>query len=209
MGGSSSNKPIVFVFGAEKGDADGRKKNLSAINTQVAYRAHERRREKKSRQKAQGKEYEQVDQPLGVEVDPRSGNSHIIQPPKLQRQSSQPTAVTLLEDGYMVTTFATTDGTLLNDSVVHKSPRNNRRGSDLLSDISSSVSAVWPRRQSSNQQSSPVTELTALSPVGPGPLNGYFNTALDPFFRLPTAASDRERWLVHFCKFRHANINVH
>ena len=48
MAAGGSNKPIVFVFGAQKDDADGRKRNLSAINTAVAYRAHEQRRAKKS-----------------------------------------------------------------------------------------------------------------------------------------------------------------
>ncbi|KAK5091986.1 hypothetical protein LTR24_005634 [Lithohypha guttulata] len=214
MGGGGSNKPIVFVFGTEKGDAAGRKKNLSAINTQVAYRAHERRREKKGRQRAQAKQDGKVDQStlsadasasISVKVENSIDFNHFV-PGAVPRQQG-PIVVAERELAVPQKLVAATNGlskaglarsTLVNNSNSHPRPCNDSCESDLSSDISSEHDAIWSASPSSNQHSSPGTELSALSPLAPIQLNGYFDKALDPFFRLPTAATDREKWLVHF-----------
>ena len=217
MGGSSSNKPIVFVFGAKKGDADGRKKNLSAINTQVAYRAHERRREKKSRQRAQAKEDENVDQPTSLtdaaaststKVENNVDFNHYVPETVLQRRAPPvlanreiPVSQNLVAvPNRFITNAEAAQSLLVVNSNDHRRPYNDRRESDLSSEISSEHDAVWSASPSSHRQSSPGTDLSGRSPLAPVQINGYFEKALDPFFRLPGAASDREKWLVHFCE---------
>lgn len=216
MGGGGSNKPIVFVFGTKKGDADGRKKNLSAINTQVAYRAHERRREKKSRQKAQAKEDGKVDQstlPTDVststlvKVENRVDFNHYV--PGTAPQEQKPIVVAehdlAVPQNLVAATRVIDKAELPRPACVdntnnHYRPFSHRRESDLSSDNSSDHDAIWSASPSSRRQSTPGTDLSTPSPIAPVQLNGYFDKALDPFFRLPTAATDRERWLVHFCK---------
>lgn len=216
MGGGSSNKPIVFVFGAKKGDADGRKKNLSAINTQVAYRAHERRREKKSKQRAQAKEDEKVEEPTSstdalasssAKVEDNVDFNHFVPEPILQQGAPVVLAdreIPVSQNQVTVSNgVANAEATqpLLNISTNnHRKPYNDRHESDLASEISSDHDAVWSASPSSQRHSSPGTDLSGLSPPAPVQINGYFDKALDPFFRLPTAASDREKWLVHFCE---------
>jgi len=218
MGGGGSNPPIVFVFGAKKGDADGRKKNLSAINTQVAYRAHERRREKKSRQRAlANKEDAKVDQStsqadasasISLKTENNVDFKHFVPESTPREQYSN---VLPGHELFVPQNLATPTNTfrskaepaypiLINNSNYFRRPTNNRCESDLSSDISSEHDAVWSASPSSHRHSSPGTDLSGLSPLGPVQLNGYFDKALDPFFRLPTAASEREKWLVHFCK---------
>lgn len=204
MDGGHSNKPIVFVFGAKKGDADGRKKNLSAINTQVAYRAHERRREKKSRQRAQNeaKEDGKVDQSTSLAKVENSVDFNEFVPEPVSQQK-QP--VSVVERNIVATTSGCPNAEaahpiLITQSNNRRKPLNHRLDSDLSSDVSSEHDAVWSASPSSHRQSSPGTDLSGLSPLAPVQINGYFDKALDPFFRLPTAASDREKWLVHFCE---------
>lgn len=225
MGGGGSNKPIVFVFGTEKGDAVGRKKNLSAINTQVAYRAHERRREKKCRQRAQAKEDGKVDQSTlptdasastSVKIENKVDFNHFV--PGAVPQQQKPIVVTERELAVPQNLVAVLHGfskaglarpALINNSNNHPRPCNDRRESDLSSDISSEHDAIWSASPSSNRHSSPGTDLSALSPLVPVQLNGYFDKALDPFFRLPIAATDREKWLVHFCKSSQNSRGLH
>lgn len=206
----NANKPIVFVFGAKKGDADARKKNLSAINTQVAYRAHERRREKKSRQRTQAKDDEKVDRATStsninnnvtaVSRQPALPVSNIefshFIPPTTVSSSSTPALVTSQSTQSTQIVLPRSDlptaGKPLTQS---RRPRADRHESDLVSDTSSDHDGIWSASPASNRYSTPGTDLSAVSP-----LNGSLDKALDPFFRLPTVASDREKWLVHFCK---------
>lgn len=225
MSSGTSNKPIVFVFGAKKGDADARKKNLSAINTQVAFRAHERRREKnlKSRQRAQAKEDEKVDHSTPAsasDISPTSATkvestidfSHL--PPwrpskqNILVEETSPTRPSLKTDTSTVpvATISTTAPSV--NPVAANRPVNlhqSRRESDLISNISSDRETVnndtWSASPVSAQQSTPATDLSSSSPLVPVSINGYFDSALDPFFKLPAVASDREKWLVHFCTF--------
>ncbi|KAK5944444.1 hypothetical protein PMZ80_003726 [Knufia obscura] len=214
MDGGRSNKPIVFVFGAKKGDVDGRKKNLSAINTQVAYRAHERRREKKSRQRAQAKEDGKVDQPTSsiddtasasVKVENNVDFNHFVpetvlyQPKSLvtaEREPSVSRHLAAATNRYARAEVAHPAATINGNN--HRRILNDRRESDLSSDASSDHDAVWSASPSSHRFSSPSTDLSGLSPSAPVQINGYFDKALDPFFRLPKPATDREQWLVHF-----------
>lgn len=225
MSSGTSNKPIVFVFGAKKGDADARKRNLSAINTQVAFRAHERRREKnlKSRQRAQVKENEQVDQPTSAsasDVSPTSATkaestidfNHL--PPQTSSKpngvdgATSPTHPSLQSDPSPrpVATISTTAFSI--NPVATNRPINlhpSRRESDLASNISSDRETVsndvWSTSPVSARHSTPATELSSSSPLVPVSINAYFDSALDPFFKLPAVASDREKWLVHFCTY--------
>lgn len=212
MGGGSSNKPIVFVFGAKKGDADGRKKNLSAINTQVAYRAHERRREKKSKQRAQAKEEGKTDQPLSsipsastsIKLEDNVNFNQFV-PTQIHPQSrpgnfdqSHVAAHNVAFPGTYFSSAETRPNMALDSQHLRRSI-SERRNSDTSSLLSSEHDAVWSNSPSSARQSTPGTDLSGSSPLAPVQLNGYFDKALDPFFRLPTAASDREKWLVHFC----------
>lgn len=224
MSSGSSNKPIVFVFGAKKGDTDARKRNLSAINTQVAYCAHERRREKnlKSRQRAQTKEEEKVDDSISPPVCNLSPASSFKaesvvdfnQSPsrKSLHQSNldnfQPSST-----GTSLTSFTSTASATSTPTTAHGRPPagtsrpayfpQSRRQSDLVSNVSSDRDIlnndVWSTSPTSAQQSTPTTELSSFSPHAPVSINGYFDSALDPFFKLPAVASDREKWLVHFC----------
>lgn len=212
MVGGSSNKPIVFVFGAKKGDADGRKRNLSAINTQVAYRAHERRREKKNRQRAQAKEDEKVDQqtsPTGTVASTIPGVDDVefntLNADQTRQQGSKTLANSVAPQN-LTTSRKTSDATNKSRAVIPfiaddaKRPQNERRESDLSSDISSDHDAVFSLSPSSNRHSSPATDPNSLSPPAINHLNAYLEKALDPFFKLPTIASEREKWLVHFCR---------
>ena len=212
MGGGSSNKPIVFVFGAKKGDADGRKKNLSAINTQVAYRAHERRREKKNRQRAhlEAKEDGDVDQPtsstdasasISAKVEKNVDFNHFVPEPVPYQQKQVLVAdhrLAALQNG--LTNAEAARPVLTINSGNRRRRFHDKHESDLSSEVSSDHEAIWSLSPSSHRYSSPGTDLGGLSPYAPVQLNGYFDKALDPFFRLPTAASDREKWLVHFCE---------
>lgn len=211
MGGGSSQKPIVFVFGAEKGDADGRKKNLSAINTQVAYRAHERRRESKSRQRAQTKDDGKVDQPTSVDVSAptpakpdKNVNSNNVLPTRRQQQIPTQLETTSPPNPAARAKTLTPTEAAHRHSLVNRNRRtrvpNDRHESDISSDTSSVQDTTWSASPSSQRHSSPATDVSAVSPLVPVRFNGYFEKGLDPFFRLPTAASDREKWLVHFCK---------
>lgn len=217
MAGTGSNKPIVFVFGAKKGDAESRKKNLSAINTQVAYRAHERRREKKNRQRAQAKEEGKVDQQtssasnetpsLSLPTNNQTTKNvdfHYFNPPAtvLPTRASYPVTSRIPNVAHSLpepASYLVPDQAELNST----RPIRHRRSSDNNSDTSSDNDAVWSLSPGSNRQSTPGTELSSYSPpaYASGMTNGYFEKGLDPFFRLPTVATDRERWLVHFCKF--------
>ena len=225
MAGTGTNKPIVFVFGAKKGDVESRKKNLSAINTQVAYRAHERRREKKNRQRAQAKEDGKVEQ-----------KTSSVAVPDLSEAPSSSSSSSLATDqhandlnfhyfhsqGATPPTGARRSGASQGQKHPHAPPKptttpyfvpervelcitkpsHPRHSSDNSSDVSSDNDAVWSLSPASNRQSTPSTELSSYSPpaYSSGMTNGYFEKGLDPFFRLPTVATDRERWLVHFCK---------
>lgn len=228
MGSRTSNKPIVFVFGAKKGDADGRKKNLSAINTQVAYRAHERRREKnlKTRQRAQAKELEDanLDQPTsalaaasGTDNSPTSSTkveldtNHTRFSPQqvLQHDTqyeSQPSVRKTSQES-VASIAAATSSSQLQPSRTKTNVRllATRRESDLASDVSSDRDTVnndmWSTSPSSARHSTPSTDLGSSSPTAPVSIQGHFRSALDPFFKLPGIASDREKWLVHFCTF--------
>lgn len=213
MPGAGSNKPIVFVFGAKKGDAESRKKNLSAINTQVAYRAHERRREKKSKQRAQAKEDGKVDQPqpssstersttIKVEV-PVDFNSFIPVPVHQEGNGIVAHRGYVGPQHYAAPIIHYSNGTeaqpvLLNGHRLARPP-GCRRGSDLSSEVSSDHDAVWSNSPSSYRYSTPGTDMSS-SPLAPVQVSSYFDSALDPFFRLPGPASDREKWLVHFCE---------
>ena len=219
MGGGGSNKPIVFVFGTKKGDADGRKKNLSAINTQVAYRAHERRREKKNRQRAQAKQDGQVGQPVAP-IDPspsiptttrpsdiafshcppqqQSTRSAVLDSPKVLPPQQLRIAPPIFESAYGPQVFTHPQGYKAN---VQKPP-HTRLDSDNVSDSSSEQDTTWSNSPASlaRRYSTPGTDISSISPTAPGQINSYFDKALDPFYRLPTVASERERWLVHFCR---------
>lgn len=228
MGSRTSNKPIVFVFGAKKGDADGRKKNLSAINTQVAYRAHERRREKnlKTRQRAQAKELEDanLDQSTSASATASRGDN----PPPLSTKAEIDTNRTRFSPQQVlqhdtqdesqhssrrtsqesVTSIAAaTSSFQLQPSCTNTSVKflSTRRESDLASDVSSDRDTVnndvWSASPSSARHSTPSTDIGSSSPVAPISIHGHLNSALDPFFKLPGVASDREKWLVHFCTF--------
>lgn len=224
MAGTGSNKPIVFVFGAKKGDAESRKKNLSAINTQVAYRAHERRREKKNRQRAQVKEEGKVDQqtlPALSDASAPSSSSPV------SSSASQPDHQNVNCHHYhsqcailpTSTTYAgSSKSSSLNQPISRTietshfqsgiaeikvlRPNRIRRPSDNNSETSSENDVVWSLSPASNRYSTPATELSSCTPPAytSGLTNGYFEKGLDPFFRLPTVASDREKWLVHFCR---------
>lgn len=204
MGGGSSNKPIVFVFGAKKGDADGRKKNLSAINTQVAYRAHERRREKKNRQRAQAKEDEKVDQRTLLNEPSASEIATVGDINLISEQAQQRTAEIVNRSaaphGFSSSTtrFETVENQLR--------PYVSRRESDLSSDGNSERDAVWSLSPSPHRNSTPSTDISSLSPSAPAQLNHHFDKALDPFFKLPMVASEREKWLVHFCMFGSCSV---
>lgn len=227
MAGTGPNKPIVFVFGAKKGDAESRKKNLSAINTQVAYRAHEQRRAKKNRQRAQAKEEGKVEQQTSSVTVP-----DLIEAPTSSSFSSSSLATNQHADdvnfhyfhpqGAILPTGTGPSGASQGQKHPHAPPKTTtipyfvpervelcitkpshpRHSSDNSSDISSDNDAVWSLSPGSNRQSTPSTELSSYSPpaYSSGMTNGYFEKGLDPFFRLPTVATDRERWLVHFCK---------
>lgn len=236
MGSRISNKPIVFVFGAKKGDADGRKKNLSAINTQVAYRAHERRREKnlKSRQRAQAKEQE-------LEQEQQNQNARVDQSTSATRSDNTPASFTKVDVGATTyprfspqqisqhntqgepehssrrtsQTSVTTTSFQLQPSRTITSTRllGARRESDLASDVSSDRDTInndtWSASPSSARHSTPATDLGSSSPIAPVSIHGHLNSALDPFFKLPAVASDREKWLVHFCTFVLFVFSIH
>lgn len=213
MGGGSSNKPIVFVFGTKKGDADARKKNLSAINTQVAYRAHERRREKKNKQRAQAKEEEKVDQRTPLNDASASGFAKVddinfvsVVPEQAQQRTAEIVAHPATSQGFSSShiRYETADKTHSANAFHAGSqlrPHNSRRESDHSSDSNSERDAVWSLSPSPHRNSTPATDLSSTSPSGPAQLNHHFDKALDPFFKLPTVASEREKWLVHFCMF--------
>lgn len=230
MSSGTSHKPIVFVFGAEKGDAAARKRNLSAINTQVAYRAHERRREKnfKSRQRAQAKEPEKSEELTSTPTSESSPSSAVKAEPAvdfrhpLQLEASQhsvhdeaeipvtASTSTVVTSAALVTidTFTTT---LDQQPSSVEGPANfivPRKESDLVSNISSDRDIAghdaWSASPSSIQQSTPSSDVSPVSPLAPVSINGYFDSALDPFFKLPAVASDREKWLVHFCTYTSA-----
>lgn len=213
MAGAGSNKPIVFVFGTAKGDTDARKKNLSAINTQVAYRAHERRREKKNRQKAQAKE------------DPKSANQPQSNGDSSSAQVSTKSAIKL-ENNVPLPEFVPAQAqsqvnhlphdvplaldhapskTLQRIQPINRQPHiiNSRRPmygrheSDVSSDSSSDRDGYSSISGGARRYSTPGTDLTSLSPNSVT-FNSYFEQALDPFFQLPRDADKREQWLVHF-----------
>lgn len=223
MGSGSSNKPIVFVFGAKKGDADARKKNLSAINTQVAYRAHERRREKnlKSRQRAQAKEDEKVDHSTLVsDTSPTSSTKvestvdfNRFSPPLSLQQTTQDESQRSTMATSQSFTTSTTSDTVLSTRLhlLHSSNASrpiellrDRRESDLVSSVSSDRDTVSidasSASPSSARQLTPATDLSSSSPMVALNIHGYFDSSLDPFFKLPAVASDREKWLVQFCR---------
>ena len=220
MSSKSSNKPIVFVFGAKKGDADGRKKNLSAINTQVAYRAHERRREKKNRQRAQAQEDGQADEPRpsndlavsgiaaasNVDAKPVDADNH-LQSSKIETTAGKQAFQAPPQSYNHVLRFSNNrpaQHVFALEKNVNLQVREATRSSDQLSDSSSdrevTSTAIWSASPTSGRHSSPATDLTSTSPVALTPLNGHLQKALDPFFRLPVPATNREQWLVHFCK---------
>lgn len=197
MGNGNSNKPIVFVFGAKKGDADGRKKNLSAINTQVAYRAHERRREKnlKSRQRGQAKDDENEGQP----------SASTLSTPSIRPESSSSSSSSSLSVSVQRRPSATPFVSGIAPHPLSRRLLGGRRDeSDIASDVSSDRDTVsnelWSASPSSARQSTPSTDLSSSSPLIPVQINTYLDQALDPFYRLPAVASDREKWLIHFCK---------
>ncbi|KAK5086527.1 hypothetical protein LTR05_003695 [Lithohypha guttulata] len=215
MGNAGSNKPIVFVFGTQKGDTDGRRKNLSAINTQVAYLAHERRREKKNRQRAQAKEDAKADKqaPSGETLPSSSKSSSVkvendvanpvkFAPSQVQCLNAKfvPRQLPLGHQAQIISEARVPPQppTQLFSSVDTRRPQNDRRESDTGSDSSSDRESFWSISPAARRDSTPGTEISDLTPPAPLQLNGYFDRALDPFFMLPVAASDREQWLVQF-----------
>ena len=235
MVGGSTHKPIVFVFGTpgQKSDADTRKKNLSAINTQVAYRAHERRREKKNRQRALAKEEDKVDQKSQQRtsslhnVDVSSSNT--LSTPSAHNQNVSSIDFHHYDPfnhGGPAESRVPIPSALprypanaqIQPQLIHLPPAlaihpqkvifdsgplyHRRRSADLSSEAASEQDRIWSPSPTSNGQSTPATELSSVSPTSSSSLmaDSYFQQALDPFFRTPTIASEREKWLVHFCE---------
>lgn len=229
MGSRTSSKPIVFVFGAKKGDADGRKKNLSAINTQVAYRAHERRREKnlKTRQRAQAKELDDASVDHSTSASAAAASKSVNSPTSSTRIetdtnhtrcSPQQALQHDTQDEFRHSARRTSQESVTSIAAATSSfqlqpPRSNtsirllgaRRESDIASDVSSDRDTinndVWSASPSSVRHSTPSTDMGSSSPVAPVSIQGHLHSALDPFFKLPGVASTREKWLVHFCTF--------
>lgn len=221
MVGGNSIKPIVFVFGAKKGDADGRKRNLSAINTQVAYRAHERRREKKSRQRAQAKEEQKSEQaiPSLAPTSQTAFTTNELNSGDVNIRKSCPTKVEDCSKNQIFSVPPTTSEQPLQFPInqplqqvfslnpdVKPRPAGGRRISQESSDTNSDFDSIggneiWSASPSSGRYSSPATDLTPPTPASYVQINSYFDKALDPFFALPVPATDREKWLVHFCKY--------
>lgn len=218
MAGSGSNKPIVFVFGTAKGDTDARKKNLSAINTQVAYRAHERRREKKNRQKAQAKEdAKSADQPLPSDALPTKSTASASTKTGAKLENNVPlpdfvpAQVELRFNNPLPHNVPSSDLGRAAPKILHriqpinrvsyiadaKRPSYDRHESDAASDSSSDRDVFSTISPGSRRHSTPGTDLTSISPNSVA-INSYFEKALDPFFRLPVDADAREQWLVHF-----------
>jgi len=155
MDRDSSNKPSLLVTGARRTKPDGQWKKLSALNTQVAYRAHARRREKKSRQQAQAEEDAMVNRPISpldvsASTAPKAENN-------VNLKHFTPERGQQLNSGFTMSyeTAAAQNHYLVSNEDNHKSHESDGHESNSSSDIPFDQDIVGSVTSLSHQHSSP------------------------------------------------------